>query len=181
MMRPTDVTEFWFSDRARPFWFTRDAAFDRLVGAELGAGHAAAARGGLDHWMASGTGCLALCILLDQAPRNMFRGTPAAFATDPQARRVARHAVSQGFDVALPAEQKLFLYLPFEHSEELADQDLCVELICQRIGPGEYLDYAVRHREIIARFGRFPHRNAILGRPSTPEEEAFLREPGSAF
>jgi uncharacterized protein (DUF924 family) len=123
-----------------------------------------------------------LCILLDQVPRNIFRGTPRAFATDAQARAVARHAVERGFDLAIEdKDRRLFLYLPLEHSEDLADQERCVSLCRERIGDAEYLRYVVRHRDIVARFGRFPHRNAILGRASTAEEEAFLNEPLSSF
>ena len=177
-----EVLGFWFSPETRDHWFEASDAFDAEVRRVLGPWHEAAAAGRLEGWRESAEGCLALCVLLDQAPRNVFRGTPRAFATDVAARAVARHAIERGFDLAFEdTDRRMFLYLPLEHSEELADQELCVALCRERIGDPEYLRYAERHREIIERFGRFPHRNAILGRPSTPEEIAFLTEPFSSF
>ena len=173
---------FWFVPERRTDWFEVSEAFDAKVRQGLGSWHEAATSGRLEGWRESAQGCLALCILLDQAPRNIFRGSARAFATDPQALAVARHAIERGFDLAIEdQDRRLFLYLPLEHSEDLADQDLCVALCRERIDDSEYLRYAERHREIVARFGRFPHRNAILGRASTPEEEAFLAEPFSSF
>jgi uncharacterized protein (DUF924 family) len=119
-------------------------------------------------------------IVLDQFPRNMFRGTPLAFATDHLALAVASEAIARGFDNVLDKHRRLFIYLPFEHSEKLDDQHRAVELI-SNLGDEELLQYAVAHRDIITRFGRFPHRNGILGRPSTTEEVEFLKQPGSAF
>jgi uncharacterized protein (DUF924 family) len=120
-------------------------------------------------------------ILLDQFPRNMFRGTAEAFASDAKAREIANLALESGHDHDLAQEERLFLYLPLEHSEELADQERCVELMRALDETPLWHDYAVRHRDIIARFGRFPHRNAVLGRDSTAEECEFLMQPGSSF
>jgi uncharacterized protein (DUF924 family) len=122
-----------------------------------------------------------LCVLLDQVPRNLFRGQGRAFASDAAARAIAREAIDQGFDRNLPQPQRLFLYLPFEHSESLADQDESVRLIGALDENPTWKDYAIRHRDVIARFGRFPHRNAALGRRNTAEETAFLATPGSSF
>ena len=119
-------------------------------------------------------------LVLDQFPRNMFRDTPQAFATDALARAVAQGAIAQGLDDGLEPEQRVFLYLPLEHSEDKDDQALAVALI-SGLGDAEFTRYAQAHKAVIDRFGRFPHRNAVLGRPSTPEEQAFLAEPGSAF
>ena len=121
-----------------------------------------------------------MCLLLDQLPRNIWRGTPRAYATDARAREVANAALAAGFDHGLPAEQRLFFYLPFEHSELAADQDRSVELMMS-LGDAEWLDYAERHRAVIRRFGRLPHRNEALGRASTLEELAFLEQPRSRF
>ena len=177
-----DVLGFWFGETSRPFWFSADTGFDRRVAQTLGALRDQAAAGSLDRWAEVPEGALALVILLDQAPRNVFRGTPRAFATDMQARAIARRAEERGFDRAQPDDHhRCFLYLPFEHSEDIADQRLSVRLFDERVADPEYRRYARRHMDIIARFGRFPHRNACLGRPSTPEEESFLMEPGSSF
>jgi uncharacterized protein (DUF924 family) len=175
-----DVLRFWFGPEAEGRWFARDDAFDALLGRRLGALAAAAAGGSLDAWADTGRGAVALVILLDQVPRNLYRGGPEAFAQDARARRVAARAVELGADAGLGPAERLFLYLPFEHSEDLADQDRSVELI-GRLGDAEWLDYALRHRAVVARFGRFPHRNTALGRVTTPEEEAFLAGPGSTF
>ena len=176
-----EILDFCFAEGPVKRWFVKDPAFDAAVRARLASLHDAAVDGQFDDWRETPAGCVALCILLDQVPRNVFRGTAAAFASDPQARAVTRHALAQGFDRDLPQVQRLFLYLPLEHSEDLADQELSVQLIGALDEAPEWLDYAIRHRDIIARFGRFPHRNAALGRASTPEEEAFLTQPGSSF
>ena len=177
-----EVLDFWFAPETRSRWFEASEAFDAEMRRVLGPWHEAAAAGRLEGWPDTAEGCLALCILLDQAPRNMFRNTLRAFASDAAAKAVAEHALGRGFDLAIPdKDRRIFLYLPFEHSEDLADQERCVALCRERIDDAEYLRYVERHREIIARFGRFPHRNAILGRPSTPEERAFLAEPFSSF
>ena len=145
----------------------------------------AALAGQLAAWADDAQGALALLILLDQFPRNLFRGEAKAFAGDPQARQLAETALDQGWDKGLSAVEKLFVYLPFEHSEALADQERSVALFsalaAEHPGCDGFLDYARRHHEVIARFGRFPHRNAALGRPSTPEETGYLAQPGSGF
>ncbi len=179
-MTPEDVLDFWFDSRNRPFWFKKRASFDDAVRQRLGALHEAAAAGRLEAWRSTPEGAVALVILLDQVPRNIHRNTPRAFATDPAALAVAKAAVEAGFDRDLDTDRKLFLYLPFEHSENLADQERSVELF-SAMGSAKHTDYAVRHRDIIARYGRFPHRNAVQGRESTAEELAFLEEPGSSF
>jgi len=174
------VLAFWFTDEARARWFDKDAAFDAACRDRLGVLARDAAAGRLDGWAAMPRGALALVILLDQVPRNLHRGTPAAFAQDAKAREVARRAVAAGLDAALGPEERLFLYLPFEHGEDAADQALAVDLI-EALGDPEWAESARRHRDIILRFGRFPHRNVALGRPSTPEELAFLAGPDSSF
>ena len=172
---PEDVLAFW--RQAGPArWFGKDADFDRRFATRFLDAHLAAARRELDHWMDTPDGALALQILLDQFPRNAFRGTAHMFATDPLALAFARRALERGFDMAVDAGLRLFFYLPFEHSEHLDDQRIAVER-CAPLG-GQYADYARIHCEVIARFGRFPHRNAVFGRDTTPEEQAFLDEGG---
>lgn len=175
-----DLLAFWFEESGKERWFSGDAGFDTEIRARFLTLQEEAASGRHDDWAASPLGVVALCILLDQFPRNLFRGTPRAFATDAKALAAAKAAVEQGFDTdpALTDDRRLFLYLPFEHSENLADQRRSVELQAARIADPEYVDYARRHLAVIERFGRFPHRNAILGRDSTPEEEAHLAEHG---
>jgi uncharacterized protein (DUF924 family) len=191
MDRAHALLEFWFGapdtpdyGRPRAVWFKKDADFDADLRAGFLADQQQAAAGHHDSWMQTPDGCLALVLLLDQLPRNLYRGTPAAFSCDERARAVARHALDQGYDQDLPSVRRSFFYLPFEHSENLADQEASVAL-CRTLPADGYsakaLDYAIRHRDIIRRFGRFPHRNDILGRSSTQEEDAFLREPGSSF
>lgn len=176
-----EVLEFWFAPGMAEKWFVKDPAFDAEVRARLGAPREAAAAGELESWRDSADGCLALIVLLDQAPRNLFRGQARAFATDAAARQLTGHALAQGFDAALTQDQRGFLYMPLEHSETLDDQEASLRLTAALDEDPDWHQYAVRHRDIIARFGRFPHRNAVLGRESTPEEEAFLEQPGSAF
>lgn len=187
---PTDVLRFWFEPTpgengpGRIVWFKRDDAFDRAIIQRFAATYDAARRGALDAWHGDADGTLALIIVLDQFPRNMFRDGPEAFATDAPARAVAGHALAAGFDMVLPPVQRWFAYLPFMHSELLADQERCVALFAPLQNDpvvGSAYGFAIRHRDVIARFGRFPHRNAALARQSTPDEIAFLREPGSRF
>lgn len=175
-----DLLAFWFEESGKERWFAGDAGFDAEIRARFQTLHEEAASGRHDDWTASPLGAVALCILLDQLPRNLFRGTPRAFATDAKALAVAKAAVDQGFDQdpSMTDDHRLFLYLPFEHSEDLADQRRSLELQAAGIADPEYVDYARRHLAVIERFGRFPHRNAILGRASTPEEEAHLAEHG---
>lgn len=177
---PEDVTGFWFSPEVKPHWFKPDPELDRRIEATFAPLIEQAAAGSFDDWLRDAQGLLALCLLLDQFPRNIWRGTPRAYAYDGEARRVAAVGIERGLDRLLEPEQRLFIYLPFEHSEDLADQERSVRLM-RTLGDPDWDYYAERHREIIARFGRFPHRNVILGRPSTPEELAFLKEPNSSF
>lgn len=184
-----DVLLFWFggaSERGKPHtrWFEKSAAFDREVRERFLALYEHAAAGRMSCLKENGLDCLALIIVLDQFPRNMFRGTPSAFATDALALEAAGHAVDRGFDRKMHPVERMFAYLPFEHSELLADQERACELTQALDAFEETKDayrYAVLHREIIRRFGRFPHRNGVLGRASTPEETEFLKGPGSSF
>lgn len=186
---PADVLFFWFSapgehGKRHKHWFAKDDAFDREVRERFLPLYEQGAAGSLSRWKERAADCLALIILLDQFPRNMFRGSPRAFDADPLALHAARHAVAQGYDRAMLPVERMFVYLPFEHSEALADQRMACELSKPLEAFEETADayrYAVRHRDIIERFGRFPHRNAILGRASTPEEIEFLKQPGSGF
>lgn len=178
-----DVLSFWMAPAIRPLWFKKDAAFDAEVKQRFEALHDQAAAGRLSQWQNTPEGALALLLCLDQFPRNMYRGTPRAFETDAKARLVADWAVDRGFDLHFKDEQeRLFFYLPFEHSEDLDDQHRAVELCRQRCPKDpEILRYAILHRDVIEKFGRFPHRNAILGRRNTPEEEEYLKQPGAGF
>jgi uncharacterized protein (DUF924 family) len=175
-----ELLAFWFAPGTKPRWFAKDGAFDAELRDRFGPLAAAAAEGRLARRAGTPRGALGLVLLLDQLPRNLHRGDPRAFAQDEKARAVASAALAAGHDAALGPDERLFLYLPFEHSEDLADQERAVELF-GRLGDPELLGYAVRHRDIVARFGRFPHRNAVLGRPSTAEELAFLEGPNSSF
>jgi uncharacterized protein (DUF924 family) len=189
---PPDVLSFWFAappeseayGRARKQWFEKDVAFDAAVAECLGPLHDEAAAGKLDGWATGPRGALALVILLDQVPRNIFRGVARAFMSDEKARSIAETAIARGFDGTLLPVERMFLYLPFEHSEAIADQLRSLELSAA-LGAfpetQDCLQFARRHHEIIRRFGRFPHRNAALGRATTPEEAAFLAEPNSNF
>ena len=187
-MTPEDVLDFWFGDDPTLFreaWFRTDPTFDAACRARFGTVLEAARTGALDSWAETPRGTLALVIVLDQLSRNIHRGTPDAFAADTRARALARAAVARGDDRRLGPLERSFLYLPFEHAEDLADQAMSVRLFETLRGTYDTADraieYAERHREVIRRFGRFPHRNAILGRASTAEELAYLAEPGSGF
>jgi uncharacterized protein (DUF924 family) len=171
------VIDFW-RDAGPRRWFAKNAAFDAGFRARFLSQHEAAAQGKLDDWANNALGALALVILLDQFPRNAFRATPRMYATDTLARQIAAKAIEAGFDLQAPAELRFFFYLPFAHSENLADQDRSVEFT-KPLGP-EYLKHALEHREIIERFGRFPHRNGILGRTTIEEEREFLETGGFA-
>ena len=172
-----DVVEFW--RQAGPSkWFAKDADFDcRFREAFLGA-HEAAMRGDLNGWLATADGALALVLLLDQFPRNAFRGTPRMYASDATARRIAAAAIEAGHDRQAPPELRLFLYLPFAHSEDISDQERSV-VLCRQLGPPNSGN-SERHRDIVRRFGRFPHRNPTLGRAMTEEEQDFLDQGGYA-
>lgn len=175
MTSPGEVVRFW-RDAGPKFWFTKDEGFDGRCRAFETAHHAAARRE-LSAWERDWEGALALLLLLDQIPRNIFRNSPHAFAADPLAQAVARRAVAHGFDTACEVDLRVFFYLPFEHAEDLAAQDESVRLVSALPDP-EYLKYARIHRDVIVRFGRFPHRNALFGRESTAEELAFLAGGG---
>lgn len=171
-----EIAAFWIA--AGPDkWFAKDDAFDAALRDRFEGAHHAAARGELESWLDSAEGALALVLLLDQIPRNIYRGSAHAFATDPLARRAAAHALAQDFDQAYPAALRCFFYLPFEHSEDARDQAESMRLFTL-LRDARYLHFAQLHADIIARFGRFPHRNACLGRVSTAAEIAFLNEGG---
>ena len=169
------VVQFW-QDAGPGRWFKKDEAFDREFRDRFLAAHEAAARGDLAAWESDAQGMLALVILLDQFPRNAFRGQARTYATDAQALALARRAIDAGFDRAVPEALRRFFSVPFMHSEQLADHDRSVEL-AQALGD-DSLHWAQHHREVLRRFGRFPHRNALLGRKSTPDELRFLEEGG---
>lgn len=177
-----DILTFWFDETQPQQWFQTNPDFDALIRERFTEAYEKARDGILDDWRRDADGCLALCILLDQFPRNMFRGTKQAFATDGKGLVVAKYAVSKGFDQVLPPLKRRFIYLPYEHSENLNDQRKCVELFekMTKDDPLGY-DYAVRHLKVIEAYGRFPHRNKILGRMNTPEEEEYLARPGAGF
>jgi uncharacterized protein (DUF924 family) len=168
----------------RDAWFRADPAYDAQIETRFLALHAAAQAHALDDWKNDPHGCLALVILLDQMPRNMFRGTPRAFESDAQALALSDEAVTRGFDRELLPVERMFLYMPYQHSEDLATQQRSLELFAKLEGEPslkESIDYAHRHHDVIARFGRFPHRNAILGRVSTDAELEYLKQPGAGF
>ena len=173
-----EVVSFWRGAGADRWW-QKDDEFDREVRSKFLDLHEAAARGELAVWEDSAEGALASVILFDQFPRNMFRGSPHAFATDPLARAVAARAVARGFDQKIDPEMRQFFYLPFMHSEALVDQDRCCELY-EVLGDAELTKFAAIHRDIIAKFGRFPHRNRAFGRLTTPAEQDFLDAGGFA-
>lgn len=175
------VLEFWFGPGMKERWFEEDPVFDAEVRARLGAPRERAAAGAFGAWRGCAEGCLALIVLLDQVPRNLFRGQARAFATDAAAREIMNHALAQGFDTALTQDQRGFLYMPLEHSESLEDQERFLRLTALLYEIPTWHEWALLHRDVIARFGRYPHRNAALGRDSTPEELAFLEQPDSSF
>ena len=184
---PTEVLDFWFGvprGKSRAEWFRKDAKFDAEIRRRFGEVHAAASRRELEDWRGARESMLALVVVLDQFSRNLFRNDARAFAQDAHALDCAREAVARGDDArSLPVERQ-FLYLPFEHSEDAADQAQCVRLMSQLDAFDEtrgISEWAVKHQVIVDRFGRFPHRNAVLGRASTPEEAEFLKQPGSGF
>jgi uncharacterized protein (DUF924 family) len=170
-----DVLDFW-REAGPSRWFKKDEAFDTRFRERFLVTHTAAMRGELDAWMENADGALALLILLDQFPRNAFRGSARMFESDAKAREVAETAIAQGFDQQADVQLRAFFYLPFEHSESLEDQDRAVKLMTPL--PDDSLRWALIHRDIIVRFGRFPHRNAVLGRDTTPDEQRFLDDGG---
>lgn len=176
MSDPAEIVAFWV-EAGPDKWFAKDDAFDAAFHDRFRADHLAAARRERDDWIGAPDGALALCLLLDQFPRNCFRDTGHAFATDPLARLFARRAVEAGHDQALDEPLRPFIYLPFQHSEDLADQRQSLALFGALTAP-DADKWARHHHDIIARFGRFPHRNKALGRVTTPEEAAFLAADG---
>jgi uncharacterized protein (DUF924 family) len=180
-MTPGEVLDFWFAgDPAghRKEWFEKTAEFDAAC-TRFADGLRDAREGAFDHWAETPHGALALILLLDQFSRNLHRNSPEAFAADAKAREIARAALTRGIDRMLGEVERMFVYLPFEHSEVLTDQDESVRLFTT-LGE-EMTRYAAEHRDVIRRFGRFPHRNAALGRTSTPDELAYLAQPGAGF
>jgi uncharacterized protein (DUF924 family) len=173
---PAEILAFW-REAGRDRWYRQDGAFDDEVRRRYLALWHEAAVGKLASWEASDEGALALTIVLDQFPRNMFRGDPRTYATDAMAREVASRAIDRGADARIDPALKEFLYLPFMHSEHLSDQLRCVDLF-RKSGDAENLKYAEDHADIVRRFGRFPHRNRLLDRTTTPEEQAFLEAGG---
>lgn len=189
-----DILRFWFGEaqsgntryqQRRSLWFVKNAETDQIIRDRFLRLHEQAAAGELDHWKDSPESCLALIVLLDQFSRNMFRGEPKSFETDAKALAVAKEAIARGFDQQRIPIERLFLYMPLEHSESLGDQHRCVELMHQLAIADPELndcyDYAIRHLKVIEAFERFPHRNAMLGRDTTPTEAEFLKQPGSSF
>lgn len=173
---PRRIVQFWHDAGAKR-WFAVDPKLDSEIREHFGGEVAAASAGKRDHWLESVEGTLALLILLDQFPRNIYRGTAKAFATDARARDIARGALARGYDLAVPHDMRAFFYLPFMHSEAMADQDLCVALIAQRLGTVSLnYPFALGHRREIEQFGRFPGRNQALGRETTRAEAKFLAE-----
>jgi uncharacterized protein (DUF924 family) len=183
-MRDTkeEILSFWFEETRPSQWFQKNEEFDGQIRDRFHVSYKMARDGLCDSWNIDAQGCLALCILLDQFPRNMFRDSKQAFETDGKALLVAKHAIAKGYDQLLPPVKRRFIYLPFEHSESLNDQKRCVELF-ESIKDEDPLgyDYAVKHLEVIERFGRFPHRNKVLGRKNTPEEQEYLASPDAGF
>ncbi len=177
-----DILAFWFEETQPAQWFQVNPDFDQALRDRFEDEYDKAFRGILDDWKRDSDGCLALCLLLDQFPRNMYRGTPRAFATDGRALVISKFALAKGFDQVLAPIKRRFLYLPFEHSENLNDQRKAAELF-EKIKKDDPLgyDYAMRHLKVIEQFGRFPHRNKILGRMNTPEEEEYLAQSGAGF
>lgn len=188
------ILDFWFDSPSTPgseygqqrqCWFKKDAAFDTQLRQRFEPDYQQAKAGNLDIWQQHPKACLALVLLLDQVPRNIFRGSAQSFATDSKSLAVAQSGLDQGWDRYLIAVERIFLYLPFEHSETLADQYQALRLFTALVRENPELqttrDYAQKHLDIIQRFGRFPHRNEILDRPNTAAETEFLKQPGSRF
>ena len=185
------VLDFWFgvpgsaqAGKKRPEWFRKSDEFDAAIRKRFLPAYEAAAAGRLAEWEREARSLLALIVVLDQFPRNMFRGSPRSFATDPRALAAAQCMVDRGWDAALSPLERSFAYLPFEHAENRAAQERSMQLfgaLARDPACADLLEWARKHYVIIERFGRFPHRNAVLGRVSTPEETEFLKQPGSSF
>ncbi|AZN36652.1 DUF924 family protein [Iodobacter ciconiae] len=185
-MNPDDVLSFWFGEQLeiRAQWFHKDAEFDAQINTKFLAFVEMAAQGKLNHWLKTPRHCLAYIILLDQFPRNIFRNSARSFAYDHLALQAAKDIINAGFNTQFHALEQLFIYLPLEHSENLADQELTLSLMKQWQNEPQlqgFYDYAIKHHAVIQRFGRFPHRNTLLGRNSTMEELNYLSLPGAGF
>lgn len=187
---PQQVLDFWFAADAEPFWFARDDAFDACIRQRFGHTLKAAVRGDLDAWVATAEGWLALVIVVDQFSRNIHRDSALAWAADAQAQAWVLAGIERGDDQRLTPRQRLFAYMPLEHAENVALQQRCVELLQQLVAhvpPAErgryehFLDYARRHHDVIVQFGRFPHRNIVLGRSNTAAEQDYLANPDAGF
>jgi uncharacterized protein (DUF924 family) len=177
---PDEVLRFWFEELSPKDWFRKDSELDRRINDRFRETYEALRQGLPEPWLSRAEGYLAAILVLDQFPRNMFRGDSRAFATDAAALSLSKRAIAEGLDAEMGPDHRAFLYMPFQHAETKADQARSVELFAALGKPVE-LDFAKRHKAIVDRFGRFPHRNAVLGRLSTAEEIAFLAEPGSSF
>lgn len=178
---PDAIVAFWFSDRARRCWWEKDDDFDAEVRERFGTLHREAAGDGLPGWRDTARGRLAEIVVLDQLSRNLYRDSAEAFAQDELARKLAHEAIAVGADRELPPEQRAFVYLPLMHSESVRDHELAMALFASDPALADNLEFEKKHKAIIDRFGRYPHRNAALGRTSTEEERAFLEQPGSSF
>lgn len=179
-MAPSDILSFWFEEIKPSQWFVKDLTFDKSLKTRFFSIHQQAIQCELFDWRSSAEGCLAEIIILDQFSRNMFRDTAKAFASDALALALAQSAIAQGKDKLLTSQQRSFLYMPFMHSESLKVHNMAVKLF-EDLGIQENLEFEMKHRDIIERYGRYPHRNTILGRDSSAEEIAFLNQPGSSF
>jgi uncharacterized protein (DUF924 family) len=175
-----EIVKFWFEELSPEAWYKADEKRDGEIRQRFVQAYDELKSGVPARWLETPKGYLAAILALDQFPRNMFRGDPKAFAADVEALGLAKRAIAEGVDMRLPPDMRAFIYLPFQHAEDKADQASSVELFTA-LGNPNNLDFALRHKAIIDRFGRFPHRNAILGRESTEEESSFLKEPGSSF
>lgn len=177
-----EILSFWFEETHPRQWYRGGGEFDEMIRRRFLSIYNLSLMGVFDRWVDDASGCLALSLLWDQFPRNMFRNTPKAFETDERAREVIHKAIERRYDILIPAQRRVFLYLPLEHSESLRDQEHCVQLM-NEIRDDEPIayDYAERHKLVIDQFGRFPHRNEILGRSSTEDEKSFLALPESRF
>ncbi len=181
-----DVLRFWFEENGRDQWFGKDEAFDDEIRTRFGEAAHQARDGKLERWVEAPRSCLALIILIDQFSRNLYRDSPLAWSADVHALAITKLALEKGYDAELNSHEKAFLYMPLMHSEVLANQERCVELVEKLADGGDEFnrdnyEFAVRHRDIIAQFGRFPHRNEVLGRESTAEELELLKDPDAHF
>ncbi|MFL4471481.1 DUF924 family protein [Tateyamaria armeniaca] len=178
MVGPDDILRFWLDECSPAQWFQNDEKFDEMIRVRFGDAWQGVTEGRYALWLTYPNGALAYTILTDQLSRNMFRGQDQAFAMDGAALAAAKSAIAKGWDLRVDPPARVFFYMPLEHSENLSDQDRAVRLICERIGDATFLLHARAHREVIRQFGRFPHRNACLGRKSTAAEQAFLDNGG---